>query len=92
MYGNNDIVISIADNLDWMSRPCGAARLIAKIPELWRHEDKQENQRDHHVVMHVAPRIRPIEIALQKFVHRPTETACTKGFLLGKSRFISLLP
>src|ERR1700721_845153 len=47
----------VANHLDWMQRTAHRRWLIRKGPSgnLRRHKNKQQNQRDHHVVVQAAP-------------------------------------
>src|ERR1035437_261788 len=65
LYRNNHSPAAIARQLDGMQKAGTRGRFVAIIPQLRRHKNEQQNQRNHHVVVKASPRISPVKIALQ---------------------------
>ena len=45
--------------------PAALRRLVAEIPQVRRNEDEQKNERHENIVVDVAARVCPVEVALQ---------------------------
>src|SRR6185437_9028246 len=55
----------VANHLDGILRTAGARGLIAEVPEMRSDEDKEQDQRHHHVVVKGTPVIGPVEVAFE---------------------------